>query len=81
MSMMPGRGSRSPASRGAWKKLCPDLAVDFGGIDQSEGLSQESLKWAKRVGLDEVEEDNVDSLLESISEELSTEELEDVEKQ
>ena len=64
--------------RGMWKKLCLDLAVDFGGFDLSEGLSRERLKClelARRVGLNEVDEDDVDSLLESISEELSTEEL------
>ena len=50
---------------GAWKKLCPDLAVDFGGFDLSEGLSRECLKClelARKVNLDEVEEDDVDSL-------------------
>ena len=69
---------------GAWKKLCPDLAVHFGGFDLSEGLSREHLKClelGRKVGLDEVEEDDVDSLLESIGEELSTEDLEDMEKQ
>ena len=70
--------------RGAWKKLCPGLAVDFGGFDSSEGLLRECLKClklARKVGLDEVEEDDVDSLLESIGEELSPEDLEDLEKQ
>ena len=70
--------------RGAWKKLCPDLAVDFGGFDLSEELSREHLKClklARKVGLDEVEEDNMDSLLESIGEELSMEDLEDLVKQ
>ena len=69
--------------RGAWKKLCPDLAVDFGGFDIAEGLSRERLKClevAKKVGLD-MEEDDVDSLLESIGEELTTEDLEDLEQQ
>ena len=65
----------------AWKKLCLDLTVDFGGFELLEGLSRECLKLAKRVGLDKVEEDDVDNLLKSISEELSTEDLEDLEKQ
>ena len=68
--------------RGAWKKLCPHLTIDFHGFNLHETLSRERLKClelARRVGLDEVEEDDVDSLLESISEELSTEELEDLE--
>ena len=69
--------------RGAWKKLCPDLAIDFGGFDISEGLSRERLKClevAKTIGL-EMEEDDVESLLESIGEELTTEDLDDLEQQ
>ena len=64
--------------RGVWKKLCPHLAVDF---DLYETLSKEHLKClelARRVGLDEVKEDNVDLLLELIGEELSVEELEEL---
>ena len=48
-----------------WKKLCPDLAVYFGGFDLSERLSKERLKCLeleKKVGLDEVEEEDVDSV-------------------
>ena len=62
----------------AWKKLCPNLAVDFGGLSREHF---KCLELARRVGLDEVLEDDMDSLLESISEELLTEELEDLEKQ
>ena len=68
----------------AWKKLCPELAVDFRGFDLSERLSEECLKClelARRVGLDEIEEEDIDSLLETIGEELSTEELDELEKQ
>ena len=69
--------------RGAWKKLCPDLAIDFGGFDISEGLSRERLKClevAKTVGL-KMEEDDVESLLESIGEELTMEDLDNLEQQ
>ena len=62
----------------------PDLAVDFRGFELSERLSQECLEYlelARKVGLDEVEEDDVDSLLESMDEELSLEELDELEKQ
>ena len=48
--------------RGAWKKFCPDFAVDFGGFDLLEGLSRERLKClevAQTVGL-EMEEDDVE---------------------
>ena len=49
---------------GAWKKLCPELAIDLGGFDLSERLSEECLKClklARKVGLDKLEEDDVDS--------------------
>ena len=50
----------------------------------SEGLSRERLKCfelVRKVDLDKVEESSVDSPLESIGEELSTEDLDDLEKQ
>ena len=65
--------------RGAWKRLCPHLAVDFEGFSLNKTLSKERLKClelARRIGLDEV-----DLLLELIGEELSIEELEELEKQ
>ena len=58
-------------------KALPEFAVDFMGFDLSERLSEERLKClelARKVGLDELEEENVDSLLETIGKELSTEE-------
>ena len=61
--------------RGPWKTLCLHLAVDFGGFELSEGLLKECLKClelARKVSLDEVEEDDLESLLESISEELTS---------
>ena len=70
--------------QGAWKKLCPDLAVDFRGFDLSERLSKEShkcLKLARKVGFDEIEDKDVDSLLKSIGEELSMEELDELDQQ
>ena len=69
---------------GAWKKICPELAVNFGGFDLSERLSWERLKClelARRVGLDEIQEEDIDSLLKMISQELSTEDLDELEKQ
>ena len=65
----------------SWKKLCLHFTVNSGGFDLSEGLSKQRLELARKVGLDEVKEDNLESLLESIGEELTTEELEDLEKQ
>ena len=68
---------------GAWKKLCPKFAIDFRDFNLSERLLEERLKClelVRKAGLNEIEED-VDSLLETISEELSTEELVELEKQ
>ena len=70
--------------RGAWKHLCPDYAVDFQGFNLESRLSEERLKClnlAKQVGLDEVEEEDVTELLESINEELTVEELQELEDQ
>ena len=69
---------------GAWKKLCPEFTVNFGGFNLSKKLSVKHLKClelARKVSLDELEEEDVDSLLETIGEELSTEELDQLEKQ
>ena len=35
--------------RGAWKKLCLEFAVDFGGFDLSKRLSEERLELARKV--------------------------------
>ena len=56
---------------GAWEKLSPELAVDFRGFYLSERLSEECLELARRVGLDEIKEQDIDSLLETIGEELN----------
>ena len=69
-----------PCILGVMEKLCSHFAVNFGDFDLSKGLSKECLELARKVGLDEVEEDNLKSLLKSISEELTTEDLKDLEK-
>ena len=54
------------------------------GFDLSEGLSKEGLwclELARKVSLNEVEEDDLESLLKSISKELMTKDIEDLEKQ
>ena len=69
---------------GAWKRLCPEFTVNFGGFDLSERLSEECLKClelARKVGLHELEDEDVDSLLETVGKELATEELDKLEKQ
>ena len=55
-----------------------------GGFNPSERLSEEHLKYlelVRKVGLNKLEEEDFDSLLETIDEELSTEELDELEKQ
>ena len=69
---------------GAWKKLYLEFAVDFRGFDLSKKLSEERLKClelAKKVSLDELEDEDIDSLLETIGGELLTEDLDELEKQ
>ena len=65
-----GRSSvrTSPSTSGA-------LACPRGSLGSTEP------ELARRVGLDEVEKNVVDGLLESIGKELSTEELDELEKQ
>ena len=49
---------------GGWKKLCLQYVVDFRGFDLAEKLSEERLKClelVKKVGLDELEEEDVNS--------------------
>ena len=44
---------------GVWKKLYPELTVDFEGFDLSERFSEKCLELVRRVGLDEIEEDDI----------------------
>ena len=70
--------------RGAWKKLCPQYTVDFKAFNLTKRLLEKCLKYlelVKKVGLDDLKEENVDSLLETIGEELLTEDLDELEKQ
>ena len=56
---------------GAWKRLCPQFAVDFNGFNMAERDSEEwwkCLMLAKKVGLDNLEDDNINSLLSSVEE-------------
>ena len=66
---------------GVWKELCPELAIDFEGFDLPARLLEERLELVRKVSLDELEEEYVNSLLDAIGEELSTEELDELEKQ
>ena len=64
--------------QGAWRKLFPDLIPDFQGFDlvsEEAKLKQEMLLNARQVGFNEVDEEDVNKLLDSHDEELSTDEL------
>ncbi|XP_066947408.1 tigger transposable element-derived protein 1 isoform X3 [Macrobrachium rosenbergii] len=68
---------------GAWKKLCPDFVMDF--KDSEKGKSLDAVRWntvlySKKLNL-EVKAEDVNKLLESHAEELSAEDLIEVEKQ
>ncbi|XP_064103302.1 tigger transposable element-derived protein 1-like [Macrobrachium nipponense] len=68
---------------GVWKHLCPQLVHDFVGFDISENIykaSKECLVKAKEAGFDELEEKDIEELLESHREELTNEELLEMEK-
>ncbi|KAG7163220.1 Tigger transposable element-derived protein 1-like 104 [Homarus americanus] len=63
---------------GVWRKLLPDLIHDFTGFDASEELpkiKENCVSLAKQVGFAEVEGADVEELLESHCEDLSTADL------
>ena len=69
---------------GAWKKLCPQFTVNFKGFDLTKKFLEEHLKClelVRKVGLDKLEEEGVDFLLQTIGEKLSTEDLDELENQ
>lgn len=69
---------------GVWKKLCPYLECDFKGFSVESDLSEtreEIVSLAKKVGLAEVELGDVQELLDSHKEELSPQDLLDLEKE
>ena len=66
------------------EEALPGVHPRLRGFDGSERLSEERLKClelARKVRLNEIEEEDVDSLLETIGKELSTEDLDELEKQ
>ena len=68
---------------GVWKHLCPQLVYNFVGFDIQENVlkvNKESLDKAREAGFDELEQNDIDELLESHREELTNEELFEMEK-
>ncbi|XP_066964345.1 tigger transposable element-derived protein 1-like [Macrobrachium rosenbergii] len=68
---------------GGWKKLCPNFVMDFTGFEEGENLDivrKSIVQYSKKLSL-EVEAEDVNELLESHGEELSAEDLTELEKQ
>ncbi|XP_039605684.1 tigger transposable element-derived protein 1-like [Polypterus senegalus] len=66
---------------GVWKKLCPQFVYDFHGFEESvEAVTEKVVALGKQLNLD-VEPKNVTELLASHGEELSAEDLIQLEKQ
>ncbi|KAK3881758.1 hypothetical protein Pcinc_013840 [Petrolisthes cinctipes] len=69
---------------GVWKKLCPQFVHDFKGFSINENLAKangKSLRLAQQLGFSEVGEEDIDELLQSHQNELSNEDLLDIESE
>lgn len=67
---------------GVWKKLCPQFVHSFEGFNVDDIVSKankDTISYAQDLGLDEVEEEDIDQLLQSHRQELSNEDLLDIE--
>lgn len=63
---------------GVWKKLCPQFVHSFEGFtvdDVIQKTNKQTLGYAKDLGLEEVEHDDIEQLLQSHRQELTNEEL------
>lgn len=63
---------------GVWRKLWPEAVTDFVGIEPVSDVAEDVSRMAKDVGIDNVDPDDVEQLLESHGEPLSREELEEL---
>ncbi|KAH1186904.1 hypothetical protein KIL84_019653 [Mauremys mutica] len=66
---------------GVWPRAWPDAVHSFMGFDAIPALKQEIVKLVKDVGFEEVEEYDVQDLLESHAEQLTDEELIELDQQ
>ncbi|XP_045107142.1 tigger transposable element-derived protein 1-like [Portunus trituberculatus] len=67
---------------GVWKKLCPQFVHSFKAFNVDDIVSKankDTISYAQDLGLDEVEEEDIDQLLQSHRQELSNEDLLDIE--
>ncbi|XP_066970877.1 tigger transposable element-derived protein 1-like [Macrobrachium rosenbergii] len=68
---------------GAWKKLCPNFVMDFTGFKKGESLdavTKKIVQYSRKLNL-EVEAEDVTELLQSHGEELSADDLIELEQQ
>jgi glutamate synthase domain-containing protein 3 len=69
---------------GVWSKIWPDVVTDFHGFEPEEEISNSRrviVDMARSLGFEEVDEANVKELLQSHMEELSSEDLLELEKE
>ncbi|CAM2107084.1 unnamed protein product [Caretta caretta] len=66
---------------GVWRRAWPDAVHSFVGFDGIPALEQEIMKLAKDVCFKEVEEEEVQELLESHTEQLTNEKLIELDQQ
>jgi hypothetical protein len=69
---------------GVWRKIWPDVVIDFHGFEPEEEISNSRhaiIDMARSLGFEEVNEANVKELLQYHMEELSNEDLLELEKE
>lgn len=69
---------------GVWKKLCPYFVHDFKGFsinDNVASANRKSLLFAQQLGFDELEDNDINELLQSHHEELSNDDLLEIERE
>jgi hypothetical protein len=66
----------------SWKKLWPEACHDFGGFEANEAaIANDIVELANQLGMDDVDIDNVQELLQSHQTSLTNEELVELEQQ
>lgn len=63
----------------AWKNIWPQVAHNFQGFDEEQEMNEQIIDLGRKLGL-EVDENDIEELIEDHGRELSTEELQELEK-
>ncbi|KAK3884365.1 hypothetical protein Pcinc_011376 [Petrolisthes cinctipes] len=66
---------------GVWRKIWPECIYGFKGFPQQSILTKEIVRLAQQAGFEEVDENDVTELLESQNEELTNEDLMELEQE